>query len=160
MTYNNNHNGILNRALFYLMVNCCLLLLVMPVQAQQGGQSFAAFTAEQASQGEQLYTEQCASCHGYRLEGFELAPSLSGNYFSRRWGDKPVTELAANLQRMPPTVAGGLGQLAYSQILAYLLQQNGVDAGATALPEQLAALGDLLIPAQELVNRRFSPAIP
>ncbi|MBL4821552.1 MAG: PQQ-binding-like beta-propeller repeat protein [Gammaproteobacteria bacterium] len=160
MTYNNNHNGILNRPLFYLIVNCCLLLLVMPVQAQQDGQSFATFTAEQASQGDQLYTEQCASCHGYRLEGFELAPSLSGNYFSRRWGDKPVTELAANLQRMPPTVAGGLGQLAYSQILAYLLQQNGVDAGATALPEQLAALGDLLIPAQELVNSRFSPAIP
>ncbi len=137
----------------------CLIFLPLLVQAEQESVVYAGFTAEQAVQGEQIYVQQCATCHGHNLEGFELAPSLSGNFFSRRWGDKPIAALAANLQRMPPTQAGGLGPQATSQLLAYMLQQNGVEAGGTALPEQLADLG-LTVPAQELVDRPFTPRVP
>lgn len=157
---NTNRSWLANRLRHYPLTVCCLLLFAAPAIAQDQSLAPAGFTAEQAAQGEREYNEQCALCHGYSLEGFELAPSLSGNFFSRRWGDKPIEALAANLQRMPPTVAGGLGARVYSQILAYMLQQNGVTAGATALPEALADLGDLMVPAQALVDQPFTPRIP
>ncbi|MCH8264345.1 MAG: PQQ-binding-like beta-propeller repeat protein [Proteobacteria bacterium] len=149
-----------NRLRQYPIAVCCLLLFAAPAIAQDQSLSPAGFTADQAAQGERVYNEQCANCHGYSLEGFELAPSLSGNFFSRRWGDKPIAALAANLQRMPPTVVGGLGARVYSQILAYMLQQNGVDPGDTLLPEALADLGSLLVPAQALIDQPFTPRIP
>ena len=120
------------------------------VQAQQAGEATVGFTAAQANQGQLLYDDQCAVCHGVNLEGFELAPSLSGNYFIRRWSNKSADQLAQQLRRMPPTSPEGLGQIAYTQILAYILRENGVDAGDEALPEQLGQLSALLIPAGEL----------
>ena len=152
-----NLDGLANRLVHGLTASGWLLLLAVPALAQQQGQSLASFTSEQAARGESEYVQQCASCHGYSLEGFELAPSLSGNFFSRRWGDKPIDELAASLRRMPPNVPGGLEQQIYSQILAYLLQQNGVAAGTTLLPEGLAALSGLIVPAQAIVDQRFTP---
>ena len=157
---NTNRSRLPNRLRQYPIAVCCLLLFAAPAIAQDQSLSPAGFTADQAAQGEREYNEQCANCHGYSLEGFELAPSLSGNFFSRRWGDKPIAALAANLQRMPPTVAGGLGARVYSQILAYMLQQNGVDPGDTLLPEALADLGSLLVPAQALIDQPFTPRIP
>ena len=150
---------LIRRVISCLISICALALLTAPVLAQQDGQLTAGFTAGQAEQGAVLYEEQCASCHGYNLEGFELAPSLSGNFFSRRWGDGPVAALAANVQRMPPTQVGGLGAQANTQLLAYLLQQNGVEAGSAALPEDLAALNGLTIPAQPLVDQPFTPRV-
>ncbi|MCH7817249.1 MAG: PQQ-binding-like beta-propeller repeat protein, partial [Proteobacteria bacterium] len=152
-----NLDGLANRLVHGLTASGWLLLLAVPALAQQQGQSLASFTSEQAARGESEYVQQCASCHGYSLEGFELAPSLSGNFFSRRWGDKPIDELAASLRRMPPNVPGGLEQQIYSQILAYLLQQNGVAAGTTLLPEGLGALSGLIVPAQAIVDQRFTP---
>ena len=66
-----------------LLANGFLVLLTTPALAQTPG----GYTLEQAEQGERVYEEQCAVCHGYNLEGFEFVPSLSGNFFSRRWGD-------------------------------------------------------------------------
>ena len=157
---NTNRSRLPNRLRRYPIAVCCLLLFAAPAIAQDQSLSPAGFTADQAAQGEREYNEQCANCHGYSLEGFELAPSLSGNFFSRRWGDKPIAALAANLQRMPPTVVGGLGPRVYSQILAYMLQQNGVAPGATPLPEALTDLGGLMVPAQALVDQAFTPRIP
>ena len=105
----------------------------------------AGYTVEQAAQGEIVYEEQCAVCHGYNLEGFEFVPSLSGNFFSRRWGDKPISDLATSLQRMPPTQPGGLSSPASSQLMAFLLQRNGAVAGATPLPLAMADLVGLTI---------------
>ena len=113
-----------------LLASGFLALLTTPALAQTPG----GYTVDQAEQGETVYEEQCAVCHGYNLEGFEFVPSLSGNFFSRRWGDRPISDLANNLQRMPPTQPGGLGQQINSQLIAFLLQRNGVEAGATPLP--------------------------
>ncbi len=131
-----------------------LLLLSLPGIGQ--GQTQVTFTETQMSAGQQAYERECADCHGYGLEGFELAPSLSGNFFSRRWGDGPAQSLAANVRRMPPGAAT-LGEQAYTDILAYILSRNGVDAGAVALPTAMAELAQLTVPAQPLVDRRFLP---
>ena len=122
--------------------------------AQQQSQQVASYTLAQAAAGEAAYQQQCAACHGDNLEGFELAPSLSGNFFTRRWGGKAVSELAAELRRMPPEQVDGLDDRVYSNILAYLLQQNGAEAGDNPLPTEVATMNDLLIPAQVIRRQR------
>ncbi len=124
--------------------------------AQQQSQQEASYTLAQAAAGEAAYQQQCAACHGDNLEGFELAPSLSGNFFTRRWGGKAVSELAAELRRMPPEQVDGLDDRVYSNILAYLLQQNGAEAGDNPLPTEVATMNELLIPAQ-VIRRQRSP---
>ena len=124
--------------------------------AQQQSQQEASYTLAQAAAGEAAYQQQCAACHGDNLEGFELAPSLSGNFFTRRWGGKTVSELAAELRRMPPEQVDGLDDRVYSNILAYLLQQNGAEAGDNPLPTEVATMNELLIPAQ-VIRRQRSP---
>tara|TARA_B110000238_G_scaffold109585_1_gene119231 strand:- start:304 stop:1380 length:1077 start_codon:yes stop_codon:yes gene_type:complete len=139
-----------------LLASGFLVLLPTPALSQTPG----IFTVEQAEQGEAVYEEQCAVCHGYNLEGFEFVPSLSGNFFSRRWGDRPISDLANSLQRMPPTQPGGLGQQINNQLIAFLLQRNGVEAGATPLPLAMADLNGLTIPAQPLIATELNPSDP
>ncbi|MEE3171814.1 MAG: PQQ-binding-like beta-propeller repeat protein [Pseudomonadota bacterium] len=124
--------------------------------AQQQSQQVASYTLAQAAAGEAAYQQQCVACHGDNLEGFELAPSLSGDFFTRRWGGKAVAELAAELRRMPPEQVDGLDDRVYSNILAYLLQRNGAEAGDNPLPSEMAAMNEILIPAQA-IRRQRSP---
>ena len=124
--------------------------------AQQQSQQVASYTLAQAAAGEAAYQQQCVACHGDNLEGFELAPSLSGDFFTRRWAGKAVAELAAELRRMPPEQVDGLDDRVYSNILAYLLQQNGAEAGDNPLPSEVAAMNEILIPAQA-IRRQRSP---
>jgi alcohol dehydrogenase (cytochrome c) len=131
-----------------------LVLCHSPALAQNP----AGYNADQAAQGEIVYEEQCAVCHGYNLEGFDFVPSLSGNFFSRRWGNRPIADLAASLQRMPPTQPGALSQHVYSQLLAFLLQRNG--AQSISAPLAMAELAGLTIPAQTLLATALNPKDP
>ena len=123
------------------------------------GQEVLSFLDDQAVAGQEVYEQRCASCHGYNLEGFELAPSLSGNFFSRRWGDGTADNLARNVQRMPPNETG-LSEEEAANVLSYILSRNGVEAGSLALPADLDLLARYTIPAQELVDSRFTPRLP
>ena len=115
-------------------------------------QAAATFTQEQATAGQAGYEENCASCHGNRLEGFGLVPSLTGALFANRWGDKSADQLANSVNRMPPGAEGSLEPSEYTRILAYVLERNGMTAGDTALPAGIDALAALTIPASELSN--------
>ena len=122
-------------------------------------QENVSYTESQAAAGQLTYEERCATCHGYNLEGFELVPSLSGNLFSRRFGDRAADYLARNVQRMPPNEAG-LSEEETANVLAYLFSRNGVEAGAMRLSADLELLAGYVIPAQELVDSRFTPRLP
>ena len=125
--------------------------------AGQDQAATVSYTEAQAAQGRLGYEEHCAECHGFNLEGFGLVPSLSGSYFAERWGDTTADQLALDVQRMPPDNANSLGEPVSTQILAYVLQHNGI-AAAAALPQGTAALSALVIPAQELARRStFAP---
>ena len=115
-------------------------------------QSTVTFTLTQAAAGQAGYEENCASCHGNALEGFGLVPSLTGTIFSNRWGDKSADQLANSVNRMPPGAEGSLDPMEYTQILAYVLEQNGMTAGESALPTNIVALAALTIPMSELSN--------
>jgi alcohol dehydrogenase (cytochrome c) len=111
-----------------------------------------AFTQAQAAAGAAAYRQNCASCHGAELEGQHLAPGLTGERFDRTWRGRPASALMFHLRRMPPNpgaTPGGLGDDVYASILAYVLQANGVDPSAGALPSDSNALTSLTIPQRE-----------
>jgi mono/diheme cytochrome c family protein len=91
----------------------------------------ALFTAAQAKAGAAKYSDDCAQCHGDKLEGMS-GPALRGKLFAKSGfsvGDI-MTFMSVN---MPATQPGSLSHDDYVQIMAYVLQQNGFPAGTTAL---------------------------
>lgn len=119
------------------------------------------YTKEQAGKGRTAYREHCATCHGAKLEGVHLAPSLMGSRFDNMWRRKSADALSYHIRRMPPEPAetsGKLGDETYSNILAYILNQNDFEASTTALPSDMAALAKLNIPGLPGVN--YDPDVP
>lgn len=114
-----------------------------PVDAQ-APPSPVDFTGSQAAQGQAVYAEQCASCHGQNLDDGAYGPPLKGNDFRQKWGTRSAEPLFTYTStKMPPTTPGTLGDTRYAQLLAYMLQENGAPAGTSELPgdpDKLAAM--------------------
>jgi alcohol dehydrogenase (cytochrome c) len=92
-----------------------------------------SFTAEQAAAGSATFTEVCVTCHGANLRQLPNA-LLGGPEFVARWGNRPTSELIAQVRStMPPSNPGGLEAAAYTNIVAYLLRANGAPASETAI---------------------------
>ena len=129
-----------------------LLALSAHVSAQApNSKTFATFSADQAALGKAAYAKDCASCHGRNLSGSEFASALNGNAFSQNWGGKPAAALFTFMHtRMPPASAGSLTPEATAQLLAYVIQVNGGQAGYTELPTDTKALAMLTIPRSPL----------
>ncbi len=91
-------------------------------------------TASQAESGRAVYTRSCAICHRTDLQGNFESPPLAGANFLNYWGDRTPVELLERIRgSMPPDRPGRLGDQAYLDIVAYLLQANGAPAGDEAL---------------------------
>lgn len=109
--------------------------------------NFAAGTAAQASAGRTEYSQSCASCHGPNIDDGEFAPPLKGAAFVQKYGGRPIGELIGYMTgKMPPANPGSLGATAYTQIAAFLLQQNGAPAGTAELPADASQLARLIFP--------------
>jgi len=105
------------------------LMVVADVVAKNG-----AYSSEQASRGQNLYTLNCASCHLDTLEGNGQAAPLVGRIFGGHWNDRSFTDLYERIRTtMPQKSPGSLSQEAYLDILAYLLQANNFPAGPEPL---------------------------
>ncbi|MEO1930750.1 MAG: PQQ-binding-like beta-propeller repeat protein [Pseudohongiella sp.] len=90
--------------------------------------------SSQADAGASAFATNCAACHGANLEGTTLGPILSGFNFLQRWGSQTPTLLLGNIKaNMPPGGAGTLTDDDYLDIVAHLLEANGVDAVVNAL---------------------------
>lgn len=83
----------------------------------------------QAKTGSVLFAANCASCHGVNLEGTTLGPLLSGRSFVQRWGVQTPALLLGNIQaNMPPGGNEVLSGADYLNIVAHILETNGVDS--------------------------------
>jgi mono/diheme cytochrome c family protein len=106
--------------------------------------SSGVYTAEQAKRGEALYKDQCAACHGDKLEGSGPMPALAGADFQKAWKGKTVFDLFDKTHSsMPATAPGSLTEKQTADILAYMFSVMSLPAGTTELaetPEPLKAI--------------------
>ncbi|HXQ25184.1 MAG TPA: PQQ-binding-like beta-propeller repeat protein [Candidatus Acidoferrales bacterium] len=121
----------------------------------------AAYTGAQAAQGKAAYAKSCASCHGQDLGGSEFASSLKGAAFNQNWAGKTAGELFTYITtKMPPANPGELGAEANAQIIAYILQGNGVRASITAeLPSDAKGLAAMILP-RIAPGQKAAPMMP
>jgi len=101
----------------------------------------ASYTAAQADQGQAVYVEHCASCHGPNMDDGEFAPPLKSVDFRVKWGLRPTEALFTfTSTKMPPDRPGALGDKSYAEVLAYVFQENGSRPGARELLVDAASL--------------------
>ena len=89
-----------------------------------------------------VYTDaqDCASCHGDKLEG-AAAPALVGSAFTSGLTGKTMGDFFARLSAtMPDDNPGRLSRQRYADIIAHLLQANEYPAGSTELTPDADAL--------------------
>ena len=152
-----------------------LAYAILPTAApQQSGapKSFrdSAFTAEQATRGEQVYTAKCSACHGDNLLGMEMAPPLAGANFRKAWDTQPLITLANRVKAtMPPTAPNSLTSNQLTDLLSYILKANEIRAGNVALRLPIsdsAAAAPASVPrgkaewttyGSDLASTRYSP---
>lgn len=89
------------------------------------------FTAEQAARGKMIFAATCAACHGADLNGVNR-PALKGEVFLNHWMEGSLEALFSHVKSMPPNRAN-LGDIAYVDLLAFLLDANAFPAGAQEL---------------------------
>ena len=107
------------------------------------------FGEAQARRGQQVYQRACAACHLDSLQGDAVSPPLVGSPFMARFAGQSAHEMVQNLRSsMPQNAPDSLGDRAYIDLVAYLLQANGSPAGALELPLDVAELERITIVAQ------------
>ncbi len=134
-----------------------------PLRAQNmqigNSRNIATFTVAQATQGKDVYAKNCAGCHGTSMGGSEFASSLRGTSFTMNWGGKTSDELFAFINtKMPPASPGSLGPDAAAQLVAFILQTNGVQAGDKGFPTDATAQTAMTIPRG--ATQRNAPMMP
>ena len=123
-------------------------LFSVAVHAQQARRvTDGVYTSTQATRGQAVYKDRCATCHGATLSGAQ-APPLVGDDFIRTWSG-PVSELANKIQNtMPANDPGKLTRQQAADILAYMLQVGKFPAGQAELGADEAALKQITFPAR------------
>lgn len=112
----------------------------------------SAVSALQARRGLAAYVTSCSACHGRNLEGFDVAPALTGRRFDEMWRGKTAQELALNVRRMPIPPGGEPGSLSdatYADILAFILKSNGIPQDGKAGDADVETLAGIVIPGAE-----------
>src|SRR5678816_1233214 len=122
------------------------------------------YSNAQAARGTTLYGQQCASCHGDKLEGVQ-GPTLTTDVFLGRWQAQPLSDLANKIRNTMP--AGNPGSLTPQQsadLVAHILKTGSFPAGATELASDDVALsrigwpkGLVTVAAQTGPGRVFPP---
>ena len=136
---NGSHVRAIQVAAFAVFV-LALVSSLRASQAQNGaGRTVwdGVFTTDQASRGRTFFSASCAECHGATLQGGEGKP-LSGDQFWSDWRESTVGELLTYVSKNMPysedgSLAGTLSPSTYVDIVAHMLERNGLPAGAQEL---------------------------
>jgi len=97
------------------------------------------YTHPQAERGEGIYSASCIGCHeGQDADG----PELTGNAFLDRWREDKLEPLFTFIRtRMPGNAPGSLDERDYADIIAFILEANGLPAGKSELsPDMVGSI--------------------
>ncbi|HWK54669.1 MAG TPA: PQQ-binding-like beta-propeller repeat protein, partial [Hyphomicrobiales bacterium] len=123
-----------------LLTTAALLSVGGLAQAQESTRD-GVFTSQQAAAGATLYVRSCIECHGATLRGGEAGPALTGAGFWSKWGGQSLATLyQITASTMPVNDPGGFSTQEYASLVAFMLQQNGLPAGESALSSAAADL--------------------
>jgi mono/diheme cytochrome c family protein len=116
------------------VATCCVSGVLFAQSAAQISSWSGVYTAAQADHGKQLFDDNCAKCHQSTLEGMDEIPPLKGAHFMADWEQTSVNDLMYRVHTtMPLDNPGALNAASATDVVAYLLQQNGMPAGAKPL---------------------------
>jgi mono/diheme cytochrome c family protein len=112
----------------------------------QASVSDGVYTDEQAARGRGVARDHCARCHATDWTGLE-GPPLVGDTFLRQWGPRTLRRLFEKIDdTMPPGDPDSVSDAEALDVLAFLLQQNGLPAGDHELsPDAPVFVGTLPI---------------
>lgn len=112
-----------------LISNWTLSLIALTTIAACGGASTPPEApVDPVSQGQALYGEACAGCHGADGSGIGTSPALVGDGALARFGSAAeVWDYV--LAEMPPADPGTLGEEGTGAVVAFALSANGIDPG-------------------------------
>ena len=96
------------------------------------------YTPTQAVRGEEMYYGVCVSCHPLG--------AYTGSSFKKNWNGRPLSDLYDWVYtKMPKSAPGTLSPAESTQVIAFILRENKMPAGKTALPADEKALGAIKI---------------
>ncbi len=91
------------------------------------------FSVRQVARGRGYFREICVSCH--ESDEFE------GRSFQRQWRGQTVRDMYTSIAySMPDDNPGGLPGQTYADVIAYILELNGYEAGDTELTTDRTAM--------------------
>lgn len=129
------------RRIIFLTFSITAIISALAIVQAASSTHDGVYTDAQAKQGETLYTNQCAMCHGAQLQGAGQNPALAGPAFVQNWSGQTVADLYTQIQTtMPAIKPGSLKPDEVSQVIAYILSANKYPAGKTELPNSVDAL--------------------
>src|SRR5579862_9387836 len=105
-----------------------------PATSNGSGGAAPHFTAQQAAAGKIAYNSNCAVCHGSTMMNGTFGPPLAGEYFKTAWSGRTAGAFYSRAKAMPPASPGSLPEATYIDIIAYILEVNGLKAGDAQLP--------------------------
>lgn len=99
------------------------------VYASPSSKTDGWYTREQAVAGKKLFDSSCSNCHGATLEG-GAGPALNGAAWAQKFGGAKLLTVWGEIKGPMAAYSGRSFTTQESlDILAYLLQQNGLAAG-------------------------------
>ena len=115
------------------------------------------FTVEQALRGREIYNRHCGYCHSANDGQNPSATGIRGQALAPRMLQKVVEGiprypsayyLYRRMEYMPPNGIDTVTPQERADILAYLLQQNGLMPGPSELKPDYAAMQGMVLPAE------------
>jgi mono/diheme cytochrome c family protein len=123
------------------IVSLLFVQALILVSAQGKTTLDGVYTAAQATRGQKIYADSCASCHGDDLSGGGQTPALAGKDFNVDWNDLAMSDLFDRTHgTMPADKPGTLTPAQTADVIAFLLQKGNFPAGSAELPVEAAAL--------------------
>jgi mono/diheme cytochrome c family protein len=106
------------------------------------------YSEAQASRGEYAYwDDECGRCHGDTLYGDSGLPDLAGSHFMLNWDGQSALDLIRHIHAMPNGDPGDIGMAEATDLVAFILRENGFPAGSSDLPADRRVLAGIRIDA-------------